>query len=96
MDHRPQDEVWLTAAECARRTGVSVRALRLYERHGLLTPRRTGKQWRLYGAGDIARLNEVLTLKALGLSLSSISSLLKGHPTDLARVLALKNAARSA
>ena len=95
MEHRLPQQVWLTAAECARRIGLSVRALRLYERHGLVTPHRTDKQWRLYGAAEIARLNEVLILKALGLSLASISSLLKGHPTDLTRVLALQREALS-
>jgi len=91
MDEQRQTEAWLSAAECARRIGLSVRALRHYERHGLITPRRTDKQWRLYGPGDIARLNEVLTLKGLGLTLSSIATLLHGHPTDLGRTLALQD-----
>ena len=87
MDDRPQSETWLTAAECARRIGLSVRALRVYELHGLIAPRRTEKRWRLYGASDIARLNEVLALKSLGLSLSHIAQLLRGQPTDLGRLL---------
>jgi DNA-binding transcriptional MerR regulator len=33
----------LSASECARQMGLSVRALRLYERYGLISPRRTGK-----------------------------------------------------
>jgi DNA-binding transcriptional MerR regulator len=84
------EDVWLTAAECARRTGLSVRALRLYESHGLITPRRTGKQWRLYGAADIARLNEVLALKNLGISLTGIAQLMRGSPTDLGNLLAVQ------
>jgi hypothetical protein len=28
---------WLTAAECALRTGLTVRALRVYEGYGLIT-----------------------------------------------------------
>lgn len=80
MDDRIRKDVLLSASECARRMGLSVRALRLYERCGLISPRRTGKQWRLYGANDIARLNEVLALKTLGLSLSSIAELLQGKP----------------
>lgn len=93
MDDRVQGEVWLTAAECARRIGLSVRALRLYERHGLIRPRRTGKQWRLYGADDIARLNEVLALKNLGLSLSGIADLLQGKATDFGRTLVMQREA---
>lgn len=93
MDERPTTETWLTAAECARRIGLSVRALRVYERHGLIAPRRTSKSWRLYGATDITRLNEVLALKSLGLSLSHIAELLQGRPTDLGRLA--RPAARS-
>lgn len=66
MDNQQQSEAGLSAAECAQRIGLSVRALRHYERHGLVTPRRTDKQWRLYGPEDITRLNEVLALKGLG------------------------------
>lgn len=90
MDERSKTETWLTAAECAHRTGLSVRALRLYEHHGLIAPRRTGKDWRLYGAEDITRLNEVLALKALGLSLSRIAELLGGRAVDLKRTLVLQ------
>lgn len=93
MDERSQTETWLTAAECARRIGLSVRALRVYEQHGLITPRRTGKSWRLYGAGEIARLNEVLALKSLGLSLSHIAGLLQDRPTDLGRLLDMQREA---
>lgn len=93
MSDRFQHEAWLTAAECARRIGLSVRTLRLYEHHGLITPRRTAKQWRLYGAVDIARLNEVLALKTLGLSLSTIADLLQGKATDFGRMLAMQQEA---
>lgn len=96
MDERPQTEIWLTAAECARRIGLSVRALRVYEQHGLIAPRRTGKSWRLYGAGEIARLNEVLVLKSLGLSLSHIAEILGGRPTDLGRLLDMQREALEA
>jgi DNA-binding transcriptional MerR regulator len=64
-----------------------VRALRVYEQHGLIAPRRTGKSWRLYGPDDIARINEVLALKSLGLSLARIGELLKNRPADLVRLL---------
>ncbi len=90
MDDRIREEVRLSASECARRMGLSVRALRLYERYGLISPGRTGKQWRLYGADDIARLNEVLALKTLGLSLAGIADLLQGKATDLGRTLAVQ------
>lgn len=86
-----RNDVWLTAAECAGRMGLTVRALRLYERHGLLSPRRTQKNWRLYGPVDIARLNEIVALKRLGLSLSRIAALLSGRDADLDGLLAMQH-----
>ena len=86
-----------TPAETAKRFGVSIKALRLYERHGLLTPLRsragsTGSAWRSYGPDQIARLHQILALKALGLSLASIGQLLASTDT-LDTVLALQDQA---
>ncbi|MFP5077641.1 MerR family transcriptional regulator [Rhizobium sp. YIM 134829] len=80
----------MTAAQCAKRMGLTVRALRVYEQIGLIRPLRTGKNWRLYGPAEIARLNEVLTLKRLGLSLPAIANLLRGKVTDFERMLAMQ------
>jgi MerR-like DNA binding protein len=66
MDQSAADEIRLTASECARRMGLSVRTVRVYERHGLIKPKRTGKDWRLYGANEMTRLNEVLASRPLG------------------------------
>ena len=81
MTNHVDQHFWLSAAECAKRIGITVRALRIYERHGLIAPRRTEKNWRLYGTDEIVRLTEVLALKRLGLSLSRITALLSGHAT---------------
>ncbi|MGO4485250.1 MerR family transcriptional regulator [Rhizobium pisi] len=86
-----KEETWLTAAQCAKRIGLTVRALRLYEQTGLIHPRRTEKNWRLYGANEIARLNEILTLKRLGLRLHHIARLLAGQAADLDRMLSMQN-----
>jgi DNA-binding transcriptional MerR regulator len=64
----------LSPAETAKRFGISIKALRLYEQHGLLKPLRTangstGAAWRVYGSDQIARLHQILALKRLGLSL---------------------------
>lgn len=84
------DDIILTAAECAGRMNVTVRALRVYEQHGLIAPPCTAKNWRLYGAREIARLNESLALKHLGLSLTRIAASLAGKSTDLSHLLALQ------
>jgi DNA-binding transcriptional MerR regulator len=80
----------LTAADCARRTGLTVKALRVYEREGLLSPKRTLKGWRIYDASDLTRLGEVIALRALGLKLSDIASLLKGKHGGINRMLELQ------
>jgi DNA-binding transcriptional MerR regulator len=84
------DGQYISPAQTARQLGVSVRALRLYERRGLLTPVRTYKGWRAYGPEQIARLHQVLALKGLGLSLSDIADVLENKAVDLSRILALQ------
>jgi len=84
----------LTPAETARRFGVTIKALRVYESHGLLTPLResagaTRAQWRTYGPQQLARLHQILALKRMGLSLARIGEILAG-PDTLATVLALQ------
>lgn len=87
---KDDSDVLLTAKECAARIGLTVRGLRLYESRGLISPRRTAKSWRLYGAAEISRLNEILALKRMGLSLAQIASLLEGRAVDLDRTLAMQ------
>jgi MerR family transcriptional regulator, thiopeptide resistance regulator len=82
----------LSPTETARRFGVTVKALRLYESRSLLTPVRSKSGWRTYGPDQIARLHQILALKRLGLSLASIGQLMAS--TDaLETVLALQDQA---
>lgn len=81
-----------TAAAVARRFGVSVKALRVYEDAGLLKPARTLSGWRIYRQPEIERLSAILALKQLGLPLKRIGELLRGSG-DLAAALALQEAA---
>ncbi|HTC50438.1 MAG TPA: MerR family transcriptional regulator [Steroidobacteraceae bacterium] len=78
---------WLSAADCAARTGLTVRALRVYEREGLLKPSRAANGWRRYGPDDLRRLNTISVLKALGLSLGQIRKLLRESEPSLLKVL---------
>jgi DNA-binding transcriptional MerR regulator len=78
---------WLTAAECAALTGLTVRALRVYEREGLLNPGRSAKGWRRYGPQDLVRLNTISVMKALGLTLGQIRELLRATNPSLLSVL---------
>jgi DNA-binding transcriptional MerR regulator len=61
----------------AELTGVTVKALRHYERVGLLAPKRTSSRYRRYALGDLQRLEHILALKALGLPLEKIKTLLQ-------------------
>lgn len=79
------------ASEFAALTGVTVRALHHYDRVGLLKPSgRSAAGYRLYGERDFARLQQVLTLKFIGLSLREIKELLARRELDLAGVLRLQ------
>jgi DNA-binding transcriptional MerR regulator len=69
---------------------LTVRALRVYERHGLIKPARSGKGWRLYGSKELRRLNVIVTLKTFGMTLAQIRSLLDTRPPPLARVLEMQ------
>ena len=87
------DDRYLSPAEVARQLGVGVRALRLYERRGLLEPVRTSAGWRTYGPKQISRLHEILALKGLGLSLARIAELLAGRASDLGKTLEVQSTA---
>ncbi len=80
----------LSPAEAARKLGVSAKALRLYERHGLVKPVREANGYRTYGPAEMIRLHQVLALKALGLPLSKISGLLAGRLGSLDALLELQ------
>lgn len=81
------EERYLSPAEVVKRMPVSVRALKLYERRGLLTPLKTAIGWRSYGPQQIARLNEIIALKDVGFSLARIAELFAGETGDLQSVL---------
>lgn len=87
---RGSTEVNHTAAEAASLLGVSVRALRVYERHGLVKPKRTAAGWRIYDPEAIHELHQVLALKDIGLPLAQIAKLVRGNTASLDRILALQ------
>ncbi|MEO0983798.1 MAG: MerR family transcriptional regulator [Pseudomonadota bacterium] len=81
-----------TAKQTADMLGLSVKALRLYEAHGLVAPGRTAAGWRVYGPEDVAALHKVAALKSIGFSLAEIARLIRGG-VDLAEILAAQSAA---
>jgi DNA-binding transcriptional MerR regulator len=83
----------LSPAETAQRLGVTVKALRLYEQHRLVAPRRTAAGWRVYGPAELTALHQVIALKRLGLPLARIAVLLSGRAVGLDKILALQEQA---
>jgi DNA-binding transcriptional MerR regulator len=67
--------------------GLTIRALRVYERYGLIAPRRSSKGWRLYGPAELARLDAIAALKGFGLTLAQIRETLTGKSPSLAHIL---------
>ena len=80
---------WFGPGETARRLGVSTKALRVYEREGLVVPHRAESGWRLYGPAQLARLHQIIVLRDLGLPLKSIRTLV-GSQSRLRDVLRLQ------
>jgi MerR family transcriptional regulator, copper efflux regulator len=62
--------------ELARRTGVSVRSLRHYEKTGLLPGRRLANGYRSFGPEAVDRVRKIQLLLSTGFSLADIDALL--------------------
>lgn len=78
----------LTVGEVARRTGLSVRSLHHYEAMGLLQPAaRSAAGYRLYGEPELRRLQHLVSLKSLGLSLEQIRTSLDRPAASLGEAL---------
>lgn len=76
------------ANEFATRAGITVRALHHYDRLALLKPTtRSDAGYRLYSDRDFARLQQIVTLKFLGFSLTQIQRILDRRSFDLAQEL---------
>jgi DNA-binding transcriptional MerR regulator len=79
------------AQQFAERAGVTVRTLHHYDRMGLLKPSGyTNAGYRLYGERDLARLQQIMTLKFIGFSLKQIRELLDRREFDLRATLRLQ------
>jgi DNA-binding transcriptional MerR regulator len=61
----------------AELSGIAVQSLRLYERHGLLTPARSEGGTRRYSAEDLARLRRISELVDAGINLAGIARILE-------------------
>src|SRR6478752_7567183 len=60
----------------AELTGLTIRSLRLYERHGLLNPARTAGGTRRFSQDDLRRAGRIAELMADGVNLAGIGKIL--------------------
>lgn len=78
-----------TVQKLAKLAGVSTRALRYYDELGILKPARINSSgYRIYGAKEVDRLQQILFYRELGVPLDTIKSIVT-HP-DFDGVAALR------
>ncbi|MBC2716859.1 MAG: MerR family DNA-binding transcriptional regulator [Desulfobacteraceae bacterium] len=71
-----KNTVMYTISELADELDISTRAIRFYEEKGLILPKRTKGNHRVYNKRDRARLKLILRGKRLGYSLEEISEMI--------------------
>jgi MerR family transcriptional regulator/heat shock protein HspR len=78
QDNHPDDEPCYVISIAARMVGMHAQTLRQYERIGLVEPKRSGGNIRLYSRTDIARLRQVQRLISdLGVNLAGVEVILR-------------------
>lgn len=63
--------------EISKKLGVNPNAIRFYEKKGLLTPKRTDSNYRMYSNEDAARLEMIILYRKMGFSIEDIGALLE-------------------
>lgn len=78
-----------TIQKLAQLAGITPRALRWYDKIGLLSPlRMSGSGYRIYGEAEVNRLQEILLYRAMGVPLKEISALLSENTLQRKTALA--------
>src|SRR5690625_4307161 len=76
-----------TISEFGKQARVSVRTLRYYEEIGLLVPmRKNSSGHRLYGLIELAKLQQIQSLKFLGYSLREIIDFMGSETSEFVRL----------
>lgn len=70
----------LSIGDLAMRTGLSVSAIRFYEKKSLITPDRNEGNQRRYEGSDIRRLSFILIAQQMGLSIEQIKEAMASLP----------------
>lgn len=81
-------------SEFAKRAGVTVKTLLHYDKLGLLIPsQRSDRGYRIYSDKDFLRLQQITTLKFIGLSLNEIKELLDEKEADAENIISIQKRA---
>jgi DNA-binding transcriptional MerR regulator len=83
----PAADRWYETSEFAALAGVTARALRHYDRLGLLRPKRSRAGYRMYSARDLEALEEIVALKFIGVPLKEIAAIRRRAKRSFAEVL---------
>lgn len=71
------DTATLTTGQACRAAGVTRKAIRLYEQHGLLAaPARTASGYRLFSEADVDTLRFIRRARTLGLGIDDVAEVL--------------------
>ncbi|HCQ88698.1 MAG TPA: methyltransferase type 11, partial [Clostridium sp.] len=80
--------------EFAKRAGVTVKTLLHYEKIGLLKPSyKTSSGYRVYCEEDFLKLQQIITLKFIGLSLNEINEILYKREENLESIISTQKSA---
>lgn len=80
--------------EFAKRSGVTVKTLLHYDKIGLLKPsEKTDSGYRIYCEDDFLKLQQITTLKFIGLSLSEISHIINESGENLENMISIQKKA---
>ena len=83
----------LTIHQMAERTGVTIRALRYYDKIGLLPPGAVSPAgYRLYGPAELERLQQILFFRELEFPLAEIKAILASPAYDRTAALTAQRA----
>ncbi len=81
----------LKIGEFAKLASVSVRTLRFYDKKGLLKPSNYSQsKYRFYNIKDLLKLELILALKFIGLSLDEIKKIIESNTDNLEEVLKIQ------
>ena len=83
MSNNPKENQDFTISQLAEEFDISTRTIRFYEEKGLIAPRRSKGNQRIYSRRDRARLELILRGKRFGYSLDEISEMVGMNDIDM-------------